>query len=153
METCCKGSGGDSFVRKRGLNFAKNPRELSFKSASKKAMISATIDHDFRPIGPRSVVNNAARASSTACRSMGNDSAPIPRHLLLDRGSIAPRSWSSSTIFNRRPITLSLDERSRLSDSVRRDLPLMTIRRSSRRHVASCKRSDRSHLSDSLRTC
>ena len=48
--------------------------------------------HDRATIGPRSGVNRDARASSIACRSMGDESAPIPRQNLLDRGSIAPRS-------------------------------------------------------------
>ena len=36
--------------------------------------------------------NYDALASSIACRSMSDESAPIPRYNLLDRGSIAPRS-------------------------------------------------------------
>ena len=62
--------------------------------------------HDRATIGPRSGVNHDARASSIACRSMGDESAPIPRQNLLDRGPIGPRSWSSSTMFHRRPIVL-----------------------------------------------
>ena len=52
--------------------------------------------HDFRhdraTIGPRSGVNRDARASSIACRLMGDESPPIPRQNLLDHGSITPRS-------------------------------------------------------------
>ena len=48
--------------------------------------------HDRATIGPRSGVNRDARASSIACRLMGDKSPPIPRQNLLDHGSIAPRS-------------------------------------------------------------
>ena len=100
---------------------ASNPRRIGLISAP----ISLHVCHDFRhdraTIGPRSGVNHAARASSIACRSMGDESAPIPRHLLLDRGSIAPRSWSSSTIVHRRPITPQVNEWLRLRDRVVHD--------------------------------
>ena len=104
---------------------ASNPRRIGLISAP----ISLHVCHDFRhdfchdraTIGPRSGVNHAARASSIACRSMGDDSAPIPRHLLLDRGSIAPRSWSSSTIVHRRPITPQVNEWLRSRDRVVHD--------------------------------
>ena len=104
---------------------ASNPRRIGLISAP----ISLHVSHDFRhdfchdraTIRPRSGVNHAAPASSIAYRSMEDDSAPIPRHLLLDRGSIAPRSWSSSTIVHRRPITPQANERLRSRDRVVHD--------------------------------
>ena len=62
-------------------------------------------------IGPRSGVNHAARASSIACRSTGDDYAPVPRHLRLDRGSIV----------HRRPITPQVNEWLRSHDRVVHD--------------------------------
>ena len=59
--------------------------------------------HDRATIGPQSGVNHDARASSIACRSMEDESAPIPRQNLLDRGSIGLRSCSSA-MFHRRPM-------------------------------------------------
>ena len=93
---------------------ASNPRRIGLISGP----ISLHVCHDFRrdfrhdhaTIGPRSGVNHDARASSIACRSMGDESAPIPRRNLLDCGSIAPRSWSSSTIVRRRPIMPQVNE-------------------------------------------
>ena len=69
-------------------------------------------------IGLRSGLDHAARASSIACRSTGDDFAPVPRHLRLDRGSIATRSWSSSSIVQRRPITPQVNEWLRSRDRV-----------------------------------
>ena len=64
--------------------------------------------HDRATIWPRSGVNRDARASSIAYQSMGDESAPIPRQKSprsrRDRGSIGLRSWSSSTMFHRRPM-------------------------------------------------
>ena len=59
--------------------------------------------HDRATIGPRSGVNRDARASSIACRSMGDESAPESPRSRLDRGWIGLRSCSS-TMFHRRPM-------------------------------------------------
>ena len=48
MDAICKRRGSGSLGAASWLQFHANPRELGFKSASKKATISATIDHDFR---------------------------------------------------------------------------------------------------------
>ena len=85
--------------------------------------------HDRATIGPRSGLDHAARASSIACRSTGDDFAPVPRHLRPDRGSIAPRSrldrdaiatrsWRSSSIVQRRLITPQVNEWLRSRDRV-----------------------------------
>ena len=103
---------------------ASNPRRIGLISAP----ISLHVYHDFRrdfrhdfrhdraTIRPRSGVNHDARASSIAFRSKGNKSALIPRPNPLDRGSIAPRSWSSSTAPPRRPIELQVTGGSRSHD-------------------------------------
>ena len=104
---------------------ASNPRRIGLISAPISLHVCHNFRHDFRhdraTIGPRSGVNHAARASSITCRSMGDESAPIPRHLLIDRGSIAPRSWSSSMIVHRRPITPQVNEWLRSRDRVVHD--------------------------------
>ena len=100
---------------------ASNPRRIGLISAPISLHVCHDFCHDRATIGPRSGVNHNARASSIACRSMGDESAPIPRHNLLDRGSIAPRSWSSSTIVRRRPITPQVNEWLRSRDRVVHD--------------------------------
>ena len=77
---------GTSFwVRRRGFNSTKNPRELGFKSASKKATISATI-------APRSGFDRASIVVLGHRRSLADRWETNPRQNLLDRGSIAPQS-------------------------------------------------------------
>ena len=100
---------------------ASNPQRIGLISAPISLHVSHDFRHDRATIRPRSGVNHAAPASSIACRSMEDDSAPIPRHLLLDRGSIAPRSWSSSTIVHRRPIKPQVNEWLRSRDRVVHD--------------------------------
>ena len=104
---------------------ASNLRRIGLISAPISLHVSHDFRHDFRhdraTIRPRSGVNHAAPALSIACRSMEADSAPIPRHLLLDRSSIAPRSWSSSTIVHRCPITPQVNEWLRSRDRVVHD--------------------------------
>ena len=73
------------WVRRRGLNSTKNPRELGFKSASKKATISATI-------APRSGFDRTSIVVLGHRRSLADRWETNPRQNLLDRGSIAPRS-------------------------------------------------------------
>ena len=72
------------------------PGCIGFNFAEESPLFKPRSGHDFRhdraTIGPRSGLDPAARASSIVCRSTGDDSAPVPRHLCLDRGSIAPRS-------------------------------------------------------------
>ena len=97
------------------------PRRIGLCLASISLQICHVFAAIFATIGSRSGVDRGVRASSITGRSMRGESPPILRHNLLARGSIAPRSWSSSTMFNRRTIALSLDGRSRLSDPVRRD--------------------------------
>ena len=95
-------------------------------------ILAPRVDHDRATIGSRSGFDRGPKSSPIACRSVEDDFAPFsPRSRFdraaiaarsrRDRGSIAPRSWSSSTTFSRRPIPISLDGRSRLSDPVRRD--------------------------------
>ena len=111
-------------------------------------ILAPRVDHDRATIGSRSGFDRGPKSSPITCRSVEDDSAPTPHHFLLDRGSIAPRSWSSSTTFNRRPILISLDGRSRLSDPVRRDRDVNQPSDDLMR--VSCQPSDRDRLSTKM---
>ena len=67
---------------------ALNPRRIGLIPASILLQGYPDFRHDRAMIGPRSGVNHDAQASSIARRSMGDESAPIPRHNLLDRAAI-----------------------------------------------------------------
>ena len=121
VEAVCCHRGGDSLGLACGFNSATNRLVFSFNFASDLPRFRRDFRHDCATIGSRSGVDRGVRASSITGRSMRGESPPILRHNLLDRGSIAPRSWSSFMMFNRRLIALSLDGRSRLSDPVRRN--------------------------------
>ena len=108
---------------------ASNPRRIGLISAP----ILLHVCHDFRrdfchdraAIGLRSGVNHDARASSIACRSMGDKSAPIPRQNLLDRAAIAARSRRDRGVLPQSSTAVRLcsnwmDDRD-WSDPVRRD--------------------------------
>ena len=92
MEDVCCRRGGDSFGLGRGFNSATNRLVFSFNFASDLPRFRRDFRHDRTTIGSRSGVDRGVRASSIACRSMGDKSTLIPRQDLLDRGSIAPRS-------------------------------------------------------------
>ena len=92
MEAVCCRRGGDSFGLNRGFNSATNRLVFSFNFASDVPHFCRDFRHDRATIGSQSGVDRDVRALSIACRSMGNESAPIPRPNPLDRGSIAPRS-------------------------------------------------------------
>ena len=97
MEAVCCRRGGDSFGLSRGFKSTTNRLMFSFNFASDLLRFRRDFRHDRATIRSRSGVNCGVRASPIARRSMGDQSAPIPRHLRLDRGSIEPRSRSSST--------------------------------------------------------
>ena len=92
VEVVCCRRGGDSFGLSRGFNSATNRLVFSFNFASDVPRFRRDFCHDRAKIGSRSGVDRGVRASSIACRSMGDKSAPIPRQDLLDRGSITPQS-------------------------------------------------------------
>ena len=88
------------------------PRRIGLSLAS----ISLHICHDFRrdfrrdfrhdraTIGSRSGVDRGVSASSITVRSIDDDAMAKSPRSRLDRGSIGPRSWSSSTGCRRRQI-------------------------------------------------
>ena len=92
VEAVCCRRGGDSFGLSRGLNSATNRLVFSFNFASDLPCFRNDFLHDSATIRSQFHIHRGVRASSIACRSMGDKSAPIPRQDLLDRGSIAPRS-------------------------------------------------------------
>ena len=108
MEAVYCRRGGDSFGFSRGFNSATNRLMFSFNFASDLLRFRRDFRHDRATIRSRSGVNCGVRASPIACRSMGDKSAPIPRRLRLDRGSIEPRSRSSSTCPQGRPMKIVL---------------------------------------------
>ena len=79
-------------MRRRGFNATKNPRELGFKSASKKATISATIDHNFRHNRALIGVDRAPYIPGNAVRSRRSKSATKAVGLRFNRAAIAARS-------------------------------------------------------------
>ena len=118
-----------SFSLSRGFNSAMNRLMFSFNFASDLLRFRRDFRHDRATIKSRSSVNCGVRASPIACRSMGNQSAPIPRHLRLNRGSIAPRSR-----LDRATIAEFFHASSGPSDE---DRSLMKIRRAKAFHVPS----------------
>ena len=108
VEAVCCRRGGDSFSLSRGFNSAMNRLMFSFNFASDLLRFRRDFRHDRATIRSRSGVNCGVRASPIARQSMGDQSAPIPRHLRLDRGSIEPRSRSSSTHPQGRPMKIVL---------------------------------------------
>ena len=92
VEAVCCRRGGDSLGLGCGFNSATNRLVFSFNFASDLPRFRRDFCHDRATIGSRSGVDRGVRASSITGRSMGNESAPIPRPNPLDRGSIAPRS-------------------------------------------------------------
>ena len=91
VEAVCCRRGGDSFGLSCGFNSATNRLVFSFNFASDVPRFRRDFRHDSATIGSRSGVDRGVKASSIACRSMGEKSVPIPRQDLLDRGSITPR--------------------------------------------------------------
>ena len=116
VEAVCCRRGGDSFGLSRGFNSATNQLMFSFNFASDLPRFRRDFRHDRATIRSRSDADRGVGASSITCRSMGDKSASSPRQDLLDRGSIAPRSWSSSTAPPRRPIELQVTGGSRSHD-------------------------------------
>ena len=92
VEAVCCRRGGDSLGLGCGFNSATNRLVFSLNFASDLPRFRRDFRHDRATIGSRSGVDRGVRASSIAGRSMGNQSAPIPRPNPLDRGLIAPRS-------------------------------------------------------------
>ena len=92
VEAVCCRRGGDSLGMGCGFNSATNRLMFSFNFASDLPRFRRNFRHDRATIGSRSGVDRGVRASSITGRSMGNESAPIPRPNPLDRGLIAPRS-------------------------------------------------------------
>ena len=149
--------GASLWLRHRGFKATKNPRELGFKSAPKKATISATIAHDFRHNRALIGVDRAPYTPRNAIRSRRNESATNTLGSRFDRAAIAARSRLDRTAIIGFFLDLSAPSDGALiviknptlqrvprgfTEAVRsrsRDLPLMTIQRSSRRHVASGK--------------
>ena len=79
MEAVCCRCGGDSFGLGRGFNSATNRLVFSFNFASDLPRFRRDFRHDRATIGSRSGVDRGVRASSIACRSMGDKSTLIPR--------------------------------------------------------------------------
>ena len=84
--------GASLWLRHRGFKATKNPRELGFKSAPKKATISATIAHDFRHNRALIGVDRAPYTPRNAIRSRRNESATNALGSRFDRAAIAARS-------------------------------------------------------------
>ena len=93
---------------------ASNPRGRSLNFASKRPRISARSGRDRATIAPRSGHNRFLGRSSVGVRSSGGDSAAEAPRSRRDRGSIEPRSWSSSTSPPHRPIAFQVSRRSGL---------------------------------------
>ena len=134
VEAVCCRRGGDSFGLSRGFNSATNRLMFSFNFASDFLRFSPRSCHDRATIRSRSGVNCGVRASPIACRSMGDKSAPIPRHLRLDRGSIAEFFHASAGPSDEDRSLMKIQRAKAFhvasTQAVRsqsRDLPLMTI--------------------------
>ena len=132
-----KRRGGDSLGMGRGFNSATNRLVFSFNFASYLPRFSSR----FSPRSGRDLASivvlvlrrsPADRWEANPRRSRAKISS-IAARSLRDRGSIAPRSWSSSTMFQRRPIGLMIASRRKIG-------------RSWRYHVAIAYPSDRGHL-------
>ena len=143
VEAVCCRRGGDSFGLSRGFNSATNRLMFSFNFASDLLRFRRDFRDDRATIRSRSGVNCGVRASPIARRSMGDQSAPIPRHLRLDRGSIAeffhassgPSDEDRSLMKIRRAKAFHVAS-TEVVRSRSRDLHLVKIGRSRRVHVA-----------------
>ena len=93
--------GASLWLRHRGFKATKNPRELGFKSAPKKATISATIAHDFHHNRALIGVDRAPYTPRNAIRSRRNESAMNALGSRFDRAAIAARSHRDHRVLPR----------------------------------------------------
>ena len=112
--------GSDSFGRLRGSQIG---REFRFNFASKEATIALDRGHDQAAIGTRSRGDRASivdvsltvfswNRAPRLWHCFHHERSRIAARSRRDRGSIEPRSWSSSTNLPRRSMELQVSGRS-----------------------------------------
>ena len=101
-----------------GEDVASIPRRFWLDLAVHQPQISFKFCHNRATIGPRSCVDRDPGARSAIVWSCGIDSAMKAVRSRLDRGSIGPRSWGSSTNPLSRLIALQVTGWSRSRDHV-----------------------------------
>ena len=134
----------------RGFNSAMNRWEFGFQIAAISATLGPRSRHNRATIGPRSWSSPFVDRLPIDWRRLPNERSAFAARSRRDRGSIGPRSSVLPRILR----AVRYDDRYLMkirrarafhaasTEAVRsrsRDLPLMTIRRSSRRHLASGK--------------
>ena len=121
IPTVFKRHGGDSLGMGHGFKSATNRLDFSTNFASRVPRFSPRFlprsRHDWAAIGRQSCCSSFVDRLPIDGRRIRSGPAPS----LLDRGSIAPRSWSSSTIVHRRSITPQVNEWLRSRDRVVHD--------------------------------
>ena len=149
VEAVCCRRGGDSFGLGRGFNSATNRLVFSFNFASDLPRFRRDFRHDRATIGSRSGVDRGVRASSIACRSMGDKFALIPRQDLLDHATIVEFFHEIPPPSDEALIVMKIRRARKFHaaslEAVRsrsRDIQLMKIGRSRRVHVAKGKPCD-----------
>ena len=96
--------GSDSFVRQRGFNFATIPLQFSLQNPTieprfspRSATIAQRSGHDRAPIVAWMLRRLPSEPVGNSPLRFHTEGGTIAARSLRDRGSIAPRSWSSST--------------------------------------------------------
>ena len=98
--------GGDSLGVDCGFSSATNQLQFCLRISCILAAIGPRSGHDRAVIGPRSRHDRATIVVLVVRRSTSARLAVIPPCKLPDRGSIGPRSWSSSTKLLNRPMKI-----------------------------------------------